>query len=229
MGSVCKLTFRSIRSFLGRYMALLLIVMLSVGFFSGLKITKDAMAYTGEKYLAEQNFYDYRLLSTLGFTETDVDELESLPFIECAEGMKSVDALVAEEDVSRPFHLLSLPKSVSLPSLTAGRMPEAENECLADSDAFTEADIGSVLTINGDMDGLLSQTEYIIVGLADSPLYLGYDRGTTDIGSGSLRGFLYLHEEAFLSEPYTEIQLTLTETAPIYSEEYEALVEEHEK
>ena len=209
-------------------MALLLIVMLSVGFFSGLKITKDAMAYTGEKYLAEQNFYDYRLLSTLGFTETDVDELESLPFIECAEGMKSVDALVAEEDVSRPFHLLSLPKSVSLPSLTAGRMPEAENECLADSDAFTEADIGSVLTINGDMDGLLSQTEYIIVGLADSPLYLGYDRGTTDIGSGSLRGFLYLHEEAFLSEPYTEIQLTLTETAPIYSEEYEALVEEHE-
>lgn len=228
MGSVCKLTFRSIRSFLGRYMALLLIVMLSVGFFSGLKITKDAMAYTGEKYLAEQNFYDYRLLSTLGFTETDVDELESLPFIECAEGMKSVDALVAEEDVSRPFHLLSLPKSVSLPSLTAGRMPEAENECLADSDAFTEADIGSVLTINGDMDGLLSQTEYIIVGLADSPLYLGYDRGTTDIGSGSLRGFLYLHEEAFLSEPYTEIQLTLTETAPIYSEEYEALVEEHE-
>lgn len=66
MGSVCKLTFRSIRSFLGRYMALLLIVMLSVGFFSGLKITKDAMAYTGEKYLAEQNFYDYRVAFHIG-------------------------------------------------------------------------------------------------------------------------------------------------------------------
>ena len=57
MRSMIKLTYRSIRTFLGRYLALLLIVTLGVGFFSGLKITKDAMANACENFLTEQNFY----------------------------------------------------------------------------------------------------------------------------------------------------------------------------
>ena len=72
IGAVFKLTWRSIRAFFGRYIALLLIVALSAGFFAGLKITKDAMANTAEQYLNEQNFYDFRLYSTLGFTKEDV-------------------------------------------------------------------------------------------------------------------------------------------------------------
>ena len=60
MRSMIKLTYRSIRTFLGRYLALLLIVTLGVGFFSGLKITKDAMANACEKFLTEQNFYDFQ-------------------------------------------------------------------------------------------------------------------------------------------------------------------------
>ena len=64
MKSMLKLTLRNIRSSFMRYLAILLIVMLSVGFFSGLKITRDAMAKTGGDYLTEQHFYDYRLIST---------------------------------------------------------------------------------------------------------------------------------------------------------------------
>lgn len=229
MTSIVKLTCRSIRSFFGRYMALLLIVMLSVGFFAGLKVTQDAMANTCEDYFADQNFYDYRLLSTLGFTEEDVEELAQLSFVSSAEGMKSLDAVMEQEESSMSLHLLSLPESVSLPSLAAGRMPEAENECLADAGAFEEEDIGSVLSLAEDGGDQLSCTEYTIVGLVHSPAYLGLDRGTTNIGNGSLDGFLYLPASVFVSEPYTEIQLTLSETAPIYSEEYEELIESHEE
>ena len=42
-----------------------------------------------------------------------------------------------------------------------------------------------------------------------------------------LRGFLYLPASAFTSPVYTEIQLTLTQGAPLYSEEYDQLIEEH--
>ncbi|MBS5724255.1 MAG: ABC transporter permease [Clostridiales bacterium] len=229
MTSIVKLTCRSIRSFFGRYMALLLIVMLSVGFFAGLKVTQDAMANTCEDYFADQNFYDYRLLSTLGFTEEDVEKLAQLSFVSSAEGMKSLDAVMEQEGSSMSLHLLSLPESVSLPSLAAGRMPEAENECLADAGTFEEEDIGSVLSLVGDGGDQLSCTEYTIVGLVHSPAYLGLDRGTTNIGNGSLDGFLYLPASVFVSEPYTQIQLTLSETAPIYSEEYEELIESHEE
>ena len=42
-----KSTYREIRSSLGRYIAIMLIVMLGVGFFAGLKVTRDAMVATG--------------------------------------------------------------------------------------------------------------------------------------------------------------------------------------
>lgn len=229
MAAITKMTRRSIRSFFGRYLALLLIVALSVGFFAGLKITKDAMANTCEKYITEQNFYDYQLFSTLGFTRDDVEQVEALSFVEAAEGMKTLDVLIEQDDDSQPFRLISLPEQVSLPSLTAGRMPETDAECLADADVFEESAIGTVLSVDGDVENELADTEYTIVGLVNSPQYLGNDRGTTDMGNGSLKGFLYLPEEAFLREPYTEIQVALKETAPIYSEEYEALIEDHEE
>ena len=73
MGSILKMTARTIRSFFGRYLALLLIVALSVSFFAGLKVTKDAMYATAQDYLDTQNFCDFRLISTLGFSEDDVD------------------------------------------------------------------------------------------------------------------------------------------------------------
>ena len=49
--SVLKMTCRTIRSFKGRYLALLLIVALSVGFFAGLNVSQDAMTATGDDYL----------------------------------------------------------------------------------------------------------------------------------------------------------------------------------
>lgn len=73
MASICKMTWRTIRTFFGRFMALLLIVALSAGLFAGLKVTADAMIETGETYFAEQNFYDFRLFSTLGFISDDVE------------------------------------------------------------------------------------------------------------------------------------------------------------
>ena len=227
MRSIFKLTFRSIKSFIGRYMALLLIVTLSVGFFAGLKITKDAMANTADIYFSEQSLYDYRLISTLGFTDSEKDELSELSFVEYAEGVKSLDAMVELEDSSRSFHLIAMPENVSLPSLVTGRLPEADDECLADAGAFSEEDIGSVVYISDNASEQLSQTEYTIVGLANSPMYLGLERGTTNIGNGSLDGFIYLPADAFTSEYYTEIQLTLSETADAYSDEYDELIDSH--
>lgn len=227
--SLLKLTWRTVRTFFGRYMALFLIVAISVGFFSGLKITRSAMANTCEDYLSERHFYDFRLYSTLGFTDEDVLRFSELPGIEKAQGAKSVDVLMRSGDDELSLTLLSMPETVNLPSLTAGKMPENETECLADANLFSEKDIGTVLTVASenkeDVTGRLAESEVTIVGLADSPLYLSRDRGSTDIGNGSLDGFLFLPKGCFTGAVYTEISLTLKETAKIYSDEYEKLIE----
>ena len=62
-----KSTLREIKQSLGRFMAILAIVALGVGLFSGLKVTQPAMIKTVNAYLTEKQFYDYRILSTLGF------------------------------------------------------------------------------------------------------------------------------------------------------------------
>lgn len=231
MKSSFKLAIRAIKSFFARYMALLLIVMLSVGFFAGLKITKNAMWNTCEDYLARQHFYDFRLISTLGFTEDDVKVFSDIDGIRLAEGGKGIDALAEYDSNIKSFKFLSLPENVNLPSLKAGRLPEAENECLADARIFGKKSIGTVIRIADEnaeeVAGRLNGTEFTIVGVAESPLYLGNDRGTTGIGNGSLDGFIYLPAANFADGVYTEINLTLNETAGIYSDEYDELIEKY--
>ena len=232
MKSIFKMTGRTIRSFKGRYMAILLIVALSAGFFAGLKITTDAMLHTGGEYFEEQNFYDFRLFSTLGFTGDDVNEFGKLNGVETAEGVYSVDALMVHKDSDHPFKLYAISENVNVPSLSAGRMPTADDECLADEDVFTEEDIGKTISLADENDTSIADSlergEYTIVGLVSSPLHIGLDRGTTDIGNGSVYSFLYLPESNFKSEVYTEVNLLLSETAKIYSDEYDELIDTYE-
>ena len=71
-----KSTLREIKSSLGRFLAILAIIALGVGFFGGLKVTKPSMIRTLDEYLNEQKFYDYRLLSSIGFEDEDIDRLQ---------------------------------------------------------------------------------------------------------------------------------------------------------
>ena len=231
MNSILKMTVRTIRSFRGRFLALLLIVAISVSFFAGLKVTKEAMYATCQDYMESQSFYDYRLMSTLGFSDDDIDTLRKEPYLGKAEGMKSLDALIPYDQGTAAFKFYSLPEQVNVPSLRAGRLPLSQKECLADARAFDESAIGSVISLSPEnsqdtLDYLNADT-FLIVGLVDSPLYISTDRGTTTIGEGSLRGYFYLHPDAFQMDAYTEIDVTLRKTADIYSDAYDALMEQY--
>ncbi len=228
-----KTTARSIRFFPGRYLAILLIVMLSVGFYAGLKLTTTDMVQTCEDYLNDQGMYDYRLISTLGFTEEDAASFAELDYVAAAEGTVAVDAMASFEDNATPYRVMMLTEETNRPSLTAGRLPQAADECLADANIFTEDDIGKTITITSDNEDTTLELfagedrEYTITGLCDSPMYLGHDRGSTNMGSGAITGFFYLTEEAFDTDVYTEISVILTEKAAVYSDEYDDLISEH--
>ena len=68
-----KLTMRQIRSSLTRFLAIAAIVALGVGFFCGLRLTKTAMVHTLNDYAEAHRMYDFRLVSTVGFDETDAE------------------------------------------------------------------------------------------------------------------------------------------------------------
>lgn len=227
--SIIKMAWRSIKNSMGRYMALLSIVALSAGFFAGLKLTKNAMVNTADIYLSDHHFYDFRLISTLGITEEDVKEFAKLDEILNAEGTYSVDAIIEYKDADKEFKIMSIPELVNQISLVEGRMPENKKECLVDADKYTKEDIGTTVKLansNGeDITSKLSYTEYTIVGLAESPMHIGIDRGTTTVGSGALNGFIYVNEDVFELDVYTELNMTLTDAEYIYSDEYQSLID----
>lgn len=225
MGYMFKLTAKSIKDRFGRYLAILLIVLISVAFFSGLKVTRKAMSDTCDGYFAEQCMYDFRLLSSLGFTDEDVEAFSSLAGVGFAEGGSSADVMLYVHEKEAPYKLLSMPESVNMPSLKHGAMPRNKGECLADARFSDEALIGTTVSVVSEADGL-TETEFTVVGLVDSPIYLGTERGSTKLGSGRLEGFLYVSPECFSSDVYTEINLTLSESKHAYSDEYDKLVDE---
>ena len=221
-----KMLFRSIRGSLGRYLAILAIVALGVGFFAGLKSSQPAMLSTADDYMKSQRMYDFQLMSTLGLTGDDLAAFKNLEGVACAEGTYSVDALADIPGGQGAFKFMSLTEEVSVPVLIEGRMPENAGECLADPKAFGSSDIGRTITLSDandeDTRALFSQESFTIVGLARSPRYISQDRGSTSLGSGSIGGFVLLPESGFSSEVYHEILLWCDFPGLLYSEDYEA-------
>lgn len=225
-----KTTIREIKASFGRYLAILAIVMLGVGLFAGLKITKPAMITTENAYLREQNFFDFRLLSTIGFTDDDVEKLSQMDDAADVEGTISLDALcMIKEGNEAVYKIHAIPEKINKVVLTVGRMPQAADECVLDSTQYTEEVIGSAFTVTDSNDedtlDMFRNRTYTIVGLVQSPYYMNFERGTTSIGEGRIAAYAYVPKESFDSEYLTEVFLTLKEKYDVYTDEYEDYID----
>jgi len=230
-----KSTLREIKSSFGRWIAILAIIALGVGFFSGLKACKPAFTETANQYLHDQNFFDYQLISTLGLEDADVEIVKDVFQVGNAEGSYSADVLVTvgnsdNGEIGSKF--LTISKEINIPSLVSGKMPTKANECLADAGIFTEDDIGKKVKVSKNNTkttlDMLAYDTYTITGIANSPLYMNYERGSTSIGDGTITGFIMIPKSGFSSEVYTEIYVTLADSPYIFTDEYKAATKEAE-
>ena len=122
--TLLRSAFREIRQSMGRYLAILAIVGLGVGFFAGLRICQPDMMATGRDYLDRQAMFDFQLLSTLGFTQEDVDAFAGMEGVAQARGAVSADFLTeidpGQEAVVKAH---SLTEDINVPQRVPGRRP----------------------------------------------------------------------------------------------------------
>lgn len=228
-----KSTFREIKQSFGRFMAIFAIVVLGVSLFAGLKVLQPAMVKTTNEYFKEKEFYNYRVMSTLGYEQEDLEFLAEQEDVRFAEGAVSFDILCSTGDESeKVVKVYNLPERINAIELLSGRMPEKANECIVDSAMFTEESIGEkiVLADDNEEDDLenFAYKEYTIVGIAQSPNYIQFERGNTSLGNGKISGFMYIPMEGFDADFFTEILVKFDEDYTIYSDEYEAYMDEKE-
>ena len=220
-----KMLLRSIRATFGRFLAILAITALGVGFYAGLKSSQPDMLRSADDYLRRQRMYDLQLMSSLGLMKSDPAAFRRLPGVDAAEGACSADAYArvgeAEEEV---WHFQTLTEEVAVPELLLGRLPEGADECLGDSSIFKEEDLGKriSLTESNSEDTLehFAGRDFTLVGIARSPRYISVDRGSSELGSGRPAGFVLLPAAAFTGGVYHELLLWLDLPGEIYSEEY---------
>ncbi len=228
-----KTTLREIRESLGRYLAIMAIVALGVGLFAGLKITKTVMVGSADAFWQAQQLYDYRLVSTLGFEEEDVQALAQKADVRAVQGAMEADVLYTDEQGNdKVLKAHSILENINMLETVAGRLPESDTECVVDDHLYGEEVIGSKIVLSGDNDqddlDSFRYTEYTIVGTVRSPLYVQFERGTTSLGNGSVSGFVYLLPEGFATDYYTDIYVKFEEDAQVYSDEYDAYMDERE-
>ena len=209
MKSAMKKDFwREIKHTKSRFFSIMILVALSVAFLSGLKATAPDMKQTGDNYLDSLHLADIQVLSTLGLTEDDIDALRAQDGIENAEGEYVIDAFADSGSAEAVVKVLSLSEAgINDVLLCEGRLPERADECVVEENMLELLDIsiGDTITLEPDskLDDALAGEEYTVVGTIRSPVYIAVERGTSTIGSGTVKAYLYLPREAFTLDYYT--------------------------
>ncbi len=219
---IFKNSFRKIWKSKGRFLSLILIVIIGTSFFAGVRETASDMIKTLDNYYDETNLYDFKIISTMGLTDDDILSLENIKGVSKVEGSYSFDTLIDGEVVK-----VSALTNIAKVKLIKGRMPENNNECLGEALEFK---IGDTITIDDD-DAYLKSGSCKIVGLVNSSSYIYENKGISTVGDGNLDSLIYVPKDNFKLDYYTEIYLLADGSKKVlsYSEEYDDIIDKVNK
>lgn len=224
MSSYWKTVFRTIRESLPRFLAIFAIIALGVGFFAGLKMTSPSFYKTADSYTEEYRLYDFKLLSTIGFDDDDIESLSKVQGVQSVEGAVYQDAILLCGDTSSTVRIHTITSTVNQLELTAGRMPQSPDEIVIDGYKNDAGMIGKTLTLSQENTAECIDTvrphEFTVVGLVRSPMYMNFQRGTTDAGSGAIDYYAYVQKDSLDADYYTEAYVYCNTGLFIYSDEY---------
>jgi len=226
--------FREIKNTRSRFISLMVLSALAVCFLAGLRATAPDMKRSADLYLDAQKLMDLRVVGTLGLTEEDALALEQRPGVSAFERAYTVDAILhlTENDYIVKAHSYTPDPGLNAPNLVEGRLPQRCDECLVEPLLLQETglQLGDSITLDtgtGNFEDALPSPTFTIVGTANSPLYVGVERGSSSLGTGKVSAFVLLPLEAFDMETYTDFYLQVegAEGLLCYSDDYEDLMD----
>lgn len=222
---------RSIWRTKNRFITIFLIAALGLAVFSGIKATAPDLKDTADNYFLKQNLMDINVISTIGLSENDIDNIGKVSGVQAVMPAKFADAfleidgkkVIDVEGAQYSCRAMSLDMDMlkqwqdgvndaefmNRVRLVEGVYPKNEDECLIDHSDITSTHrfkIGDIINLVGDHENLgnkLKRSEYKIVGIVNSPLYVSVERGNALIGSGKLGNYIYIPATNFVMDYYT--------------------------
>lgn len=199
--AVIKDALREIKKSYKRFISILLMAFLGVGFFAGIRASSPDMLDTIDTYYKNQNVYDIQVLSTLGLTSDDINAISKIENVEHVDGNFETDGQIEVGNKEVIAKVMSL-NDFNTPVLIDGSLPSAKNECVVEERFLTvnNKNIGDTIELsikdmqndNGEDVPYLYEKELKIVGTVQSPMYISLDRGTSTLGSGKIDYYMYI-------------------------------------
>lgn len=225
--------FRTLIKSKMRFLSILAITALGVGFYAGITATEPDMILSADLYYQEQNLADFSLISPLGFREEDLDDVSELEGIESVQPGYFKDAYLGSGNGTQStVRLYSFLDSDELnqPLVISGRLPEKSGEiAIESSSVFIQnpgINLGDSITLSlpdgENWSETLKTNTFTLVGTIQSPLYISFDRDQTQIGDGSVDLYGLISADDFIMDRYPLVFVRTTDSPRLmaYTDEY---------
>ena len=227
--ALLKDSIKEIKKTYKRFLSIMLMSFLGVGFFAGIRATSPDMTKTIDNYFKENDVYDIEMMSTLGLTDEDISLLKSNEYVSDVIGTYSKDFLVKVKENDQPVVKVISLEDMNSVELIEGEMPTSDNECVVEKLFLiaTRKNIGDTIEVY-DEDEAIKNDSLKITGVIESPLYVSSDRGTSTLGTGKVNYYIYVPRHNFDMDVYTQIYIKVKNSDNYItgSDEYVRLVSE---
>ena len=199
---------RLIKTNIKTFISIVLLTILGVGFFIGMKGAVIDLKNTVDDYYKNNNVYDIVLSSPVGFLESDFNDLESLDEILYLEKSNTIDVIISKNTTQYVVRLHSYDdkSKVNNLELIDGKLPSNDNEIVLEDKLFKKMKykIGDLITIDSKE---LNNKELKITGVVKSPLYLSSDKGQSNLLSGKVNYYAYIFTSNFNKDKYSDFYI----------------------
>lgn len=231
---------REIKRSFARFLSIMLIVAMGVGFFVGVKATAPSIYKSGEERFNDAHMMDLEVLSTVGFSEEDAEAVRAVEGVDRVLVSYSLDAIYnVGYDESAVVKIMAIPEDeenwINQPTVLQGRMPENPDECIVCDCGTYEGwyELGEPIVLEdeaGDtlVDDVMNTREFTVVGIVEMPQYFSYQLDNASIGGGIVDTAIMVPEEVFTYSRYTIMYLTLDchdEGINGFSDEYKSIID----
>ena len=234
--TVKKELFRTIRINIKRYVSLVVMILLGVGFYVGMKSSSPSLEKTMISFYDDVKYMDLMFASEIGITEDEINKIkEQIPEIDIVEGGYYEDVLVnftdqethESHDYVTAVHSYNSQKLLNRLKLREGRYPQKSNECIADASLYRlDYDIGDTITVDASF---FKEKELTITGFSRSPSYISVEKGSSALLSGKIQYFVYVNEDNYDTEQeaktYSVVYARLKEKYKPFTEKYNQYVD----
>lgn len=209
-----KSFFKNIIHNFSRLLSIICIVILGVGFLVGLLTSSPNIKNSIDYYYDQYNVSDINVISTLGIDEEDKNIIiENVSEIENYKLEKSVDDMISYHNNSLSAKIIyyDFDSVINQIELKEGRLPQEKNECVVNisNNFLVNVELDSTLTYEGET--------YTVVGKVLDPNYFDNAKVSTSIGKGYIESIVYLNQDFFEIDYYTNMYVTIKDVKDLNS------------